>query len=175
MLTIAQFAKRLSAFAFTRRINAVHCHHTWRPDRSMWRGKLTMDAMRAFHVEQQGWSAIAQHATIAPDGSIWVGDRSWNKAPASSGGHNGTAALGPFMNETVGNFDIGHDPLDGLQRLSVVAVTALVQTHFNLPVSSLRFHRHLNDGKKSCPGTGVDYMGLCNEVAAYRACADGTT
>lgn len=50
--------------------------------------------MRKFHMEQNGWSDLAQHLTIDPQGGLWTG-RNWNLAPASATGHNGTAGEGP--------------------------------------------------------------------------------
>ena len=51
--------------------------------------------MRKFHMEQNGWSDLAQHLTIDPQGGLWTG-RNWNLAPASATGHNGTAGEGPI-------------------------------------------------------------------------------
>ncbi|HUE90232.1 MAG TPA: hypothetical protein VMO26_29470, partial [Vicinamibacterales bacterium] len=53
-------------------------------------------AMRKFHMEQNGWSDLAQHLTIDPQGGLWTG-RNWNLAPASATGHNGTAGEGPIL------------------------------------------------------------------------------
>ena len=56
-----------------RRISAIHLHHTWRPRRGEFRGRATMEGMRRYHVERQGWSDIAQHLTIDPEGGLWLG------------------------------------------------------------------------------------------------------
>ncbi len=58
--------------------------------------------MRKFHMEENGWSDLAQHLTIGPQGGLWTG-RNWNLAPANATGHNGTAGEGPFMIEMVGD------------------------------------------------------------------------
>ena len=142
-LSVAEFADVLARFPFTRRINQVHMHHTWSPSRSEWRGAASVQAMRDFHVRTNGWSDIAQHVTIAPDGGIWTG-RNWNQAPASSGGFNGTSAAGPFMFEIVGNFDVGRDPFDGPQRDAVLEVIARVQLRFGLPGGGRVSMTHLN-------------------------------
>ena len=44
-LTIEQFAELLASFPFTRRIDAVHMHHTWQPDHSQYRGLDTIESM----------------------------------------------------------------------------------------------------------------------------------
>ena len=169
-LTIAEFRARLAATRWTRRVTAVHMHHTWLPNHAQWRNERdkhdVIVGMWRFHTKENGWSDIAQHLTIAPDGVLWTG-RDWNRAPASSGGHNGTSAAGPFMFETIGNFDAGHDRLEGVQRGAVIAVIALVQAQFGLAPETLRFHRQLGS-PKTCPGSGIDYAEIAREVAAAR-------
>ena len=109
-----QFAALLDKFPFTRKINAVHMHHTWKPNHAQYKGHETIVGMWRFHTETKGWQDIAQHITIAPDGSIWLG-RNWNLPPVSATGHNGNAIAGPFMFEMIGNFDRGHDLFEGEQ------------------------------------------------------------
>jgi hypothetical protein len=98
---------------------------------------------------------------------IWLG-RHWNKSPASSNGFNGSSAKGPFMFETVGNFDKGRDKLEGEQLKSVLHVIAEVQKNRGLETESLRFHRHLNS-PKTCPGSAIDYDGMLDLVDAYKS------
>lgn len=165
-LSIDEFADLLGRFQFTRQIVQVHMHHTWEPNHRSWRGLASVQAMRDFHVRSNGWSDIAQHVTIAPDGGIWTG-RSWNRAPASSSGFNGNGTVGPFMFETVGNFDRGFDRLEGPQLDAVLQVIARVQLRFGLRADALRFHRQLNS-PKTCPGSAVDYDMIVDRVKAVR-------
>src|SRR5258705_1777094 len=164
-LTRDQFAQVVAKFPFSRTIDAVHMHHTWSPDHDDYRGLDTIVGMWRYHTQTNGWSDIAQHVSIAPDGTIWTG-RNWNRPPASSSGYNGSAAVGPFMFETIGNFDTGHDRLEGEQLDTVVAVIAIVQQKFGLPPEALRFHRQMTD-QKSCPGTGVRRDDIPACVKAY--------
>src|SRR3954452_8782804 len=90
------FKQLLERFPFRRRIDAVHLHHTWRPNHAQYRGQETILAMWRVHIQQNHWCEIAQHVSIAPDGTIWTG-RSWDKPPASATGFNGNADVGPFM------------------------------------------------------------------------------
>ncbi|MCC7126665.1 MAG: peptidase C14, partial [Acidobacteria bacterium] len=108
-LTAEQVLSLLAAVrpTLTRKITAVHLHHTWRPTRAQFRGLATIEAMRKYHLGL-GWDDIAQHLTIDPVGIAWTG-RNWNLPPASQKGSNGTAAAGPFMIEMVGDFDAGRD------------------------------------------------------------------
>src|SRR5690349_2182635 len=123
-LSIRQFAELL-AKPLERQITEIHMHHTWRPNHAADRGLASIEAMYRFHTgPQNGWSDIAQHVTIAADGTIWTG-RDWNRPPASSGGANGSKTEGPFMFETIGDFDKDKDTLNGRQLDAVLHVIAL--------------------------------------------------
>jgi hypothetical protein len=155
-LTLVEFAELLARFPFTRRVTQVHMHHTWRPNHAQYRGHDSVVAMWKHHTQVNGWSDIAQHLTIGPDGSLWTG-RNWNAPPASSGGANGTRDAGPFMFEMVGDFDRGRDPFGGAQRAAVLEVIARVQLRFGLAADALAFHRMLGS-PKTCPGNAIDFQ-----------------
>lgn len=160
-LTLQEFASALDRFPFTRRINAVHMHHTWRPNHSQYQGHDSIVAMWRYHTQVNGWSDIAQHITIAPDGTIWSG-RNWNQQPASASGNNGNRTAGPFMFEMIGDFDFGRDRFEGRQREAAIQVIALVQRKFSLPAETLRFHNQMST--KTCPGDSIDYNEILREV-----------
>jgi hypothetical protein len=168
-ITLDQFAELLEKFPFTRAIESVHMHHTWRPNCSQYRGLSTIENMWTLHTQTNGWSDIAHHISIAPDGSIWTG-RNWNQPPASASGFNGNRTAGPFMFEIIGDFDTGKDPFDGPQKHTVLSVIALVQKHFKLKPDTLRFHNSMSD--KTCPGSAVDYKTTLKEVGEIRAKID---
>lgn len=163
-LTTAQVTSLLQTAVPTlsRKIAAVHLHHTWRPTRSQFKGLATIEAMRNYHVKTNGWDDIAQHLTIDPQGLSWTG-RNWNLPPASQAGKNGTRQVGPFMIEIVGDFDAGRDPLDGAQRQAVVDVVAAILDVRGLKTSDVHFHRELGS-PKTCPGSGVDKPKLLGEI-----------
>src|SRR5262245_17692000 len=165
-LTRDEFADLLEQFPFERRIDAVHMHHTWRPNHAQYRGEDSIISMWRFHTRENGWSDIAQHVTIAPDGSVWTG-RDWNRAPASAVGFNGNATVGPFMFEMIGDFDIGRDRLEGEQRLTVVDLIARVQLRFHLDPDALRFHNSMTR-QKTCPGTAIDRRSFLDAVQRRR-------
>ena len=164
-LRVEQFVELLYTFPFERRIESVHMHHTWRPNHSQYKGLSTIIFMWEFHTQTQGWSDIAQHISIAPDGTIWTG-RSWNQPPASAKGFNGNASAGPFMFETIGDFDRGKDLFEGAQKATVLGVIAHVQRRFGLKPETLRFHNMMSE--KSCPGSALDYDTVLREVAEVR-------
>lgn len=161
-VTLAQFTDILERFLFTRKINAVHMHHTWRPNHKQFRGHDTIVSMWNHHTKNNGWSDIAQHITIDPEGFIWLG-RNWNMPPASASGQNGNSKAGPFMFEMIGDFDVGQDPFAGEQRKTTLEVIARVQRCFNLEPGSLMFHNMMSG--KTCPGSAIDYQ---QTVAAVR-------
>ncbi|MBL8566910.1 MAG: N-acetylmuramoyl-L-alanine amidase [Hyphomicrobiaceae bacterium] len=166
-LSVAQFADEVAAYTWTRPVFRVDMHHTFHPSHAEWRGRDSVEGMWRFHTLSRGFEDIAQHVSIAPDGAIWTG-RDWNKTPASVGCNMNAQA---FMFEAIGNFDVGHDLLDGAQRFAVVAVIDIVQRHFRLPVQALLFHREVPQTPKTCPGTGIDKGDILRAVAARRALA----
>lgn len=162
-LTTDQFLSLLASVrpGLGRKITAVHLHHTWRPNRSQFRGVASVQAMRDYHIGL-GWDDIAQHLTIDPFGISWTG-RNWNLPPASQKGRNGKPDAGPFMIEMVGDFDTGQDILDGEQRAAVCAVVAGILDQCGLGTKDVHFHRELGS-PKTCPGTGVDKKQLVTEI-----------
>jgi N-acetylmuramoyl-L-alanine amidase len=153
-LDVAEFNREVNAFPWTRPILRVDMHHTFHPDHARTADigmAAAMNGMWRAHVIDRGFDDIAQHVTIAPDGTIWTG-RDWNTTPASVGyGMNANV----FMMEVVGNFDVGADRLAGRQLDTTLAVVAAVQDHFRLPTFSLLFHREVPQTEKTCPGTSV--------------------
>lgn len=173
-LSIKDFARLLARFRAdpgSRHIDAVHMHHTRKPDHTTFRRYRgahkvrVIDGMHDYHTGTNGWSDIAQHVTIDPDGGIWTG-RNWNQPPASASGHNGNRRSGPFMFEMIGNFDQNHDKLEKDQLDAVLHVIALVQLFFDLPVESLRFHNAMSG--KTCPGSSVDRQDILRQVNMLR-------
>ena len=168
-LTLTQFRELVAAFPFTRQISVVHMHHTWRPNHSQYRGLSSIEAMHEFHTRERGFIDIAQHVTIAPDGTIWTG-RNWNLPPASATGHNGSAQSGPFMFEMIGDFDLGQDPFTDPQRSTALRVIAAVQARFGLAADALRFHRQM--ASRTCPGTAIDLDETIGDVRAIHESTD---
>ena len=161
LIDFDQFNLLLSR-SWVRRIAAVHIHHTWRPKHAQWRGQATVEAIRRYHVQSNGWSDIAQHLTLGPDGSLWTG-RSLERAPASVAGHNGTAEEGPFMIEMCGDFDAGQDAFAGAQAEWVYRTVAAICKRFGLTTAAIRFHNEFTN-LKTCPGTSLKLADFRAEV-----------
>jgi hypothetical protein len=148
----------------TAHMSEIHVHHTYAPSHKDFNGsnhKKLQDGMKGFHIRSRGFQDIAQHITIFPDGKIMTG-RNINVSPASATNYNDSDSDGqhPFMFEIIGNFDLGHDKLQGKQLESAVAVTR----YFYNKGAAIKFHREM--ANKSCPGSGVDKTWFVNLVKA---------
>jgi len=156
ILTTDALVNLLRAGQFARRVTALHWHHTWKPSHKDYTGKngLALQAsMREYHTQVNGWSDIGQHLTLLPDG-LWVTGRDFNRDPASIAGHN----AGALAVEMLGNFDTGHDKLQGRQLGAAVQFGAAAE---KLLGAEHIFHREY--AAKTCPGTGIDkawFVGL---------------
>lgn len=162
-LTRDEFADLLGRFPFSRRITAVHLHHTWRPRQVDFVGLATIEGMWRFHTETMGWSDIAQHLTIDPEGGIWTG-RSFNRPPVSAKGFNGVSTHGPFMIEVIGDFDEGRESLSDAQKKTVLEVLARLHVRHGLHPETLCFHNQMSG--KTCPGSSVSRDVLVQELAS---------
>lgn len=135
-------------------------HHTWIPTHANWHSmKNKMDVitgMWRYHTDTRGFSDIAQHVTIDPEGYIWEG-RSLLLPPASATGHNDpdNDVIHPFMFEMIGDFDINRDKLEGAQLATVLGLTRAIMDLSKLSDSKVIFHRDMTN-QKSCPGTGLE-------------------
>ena len=170
---------RLFAVSGRRRVTEVHLHHTFVPthadfDAAAQRhggderaaGLELCRGMWKFHVFDRDFADIAQHVSIDPRGCIWL-NRNWNRSPASATGYNGDHAGGPFMIETIGNFDQGEEELSGAQLQAVLTVIASMQLACGLESDALRFHNEMTD-TKSCPGTGVEKAAILRQLEELR-------
>ena len=165
-VTASEFAAVARDFPWTRRITEVHLHHTWRPTQRDYSGRRTIEGMWRAHTRDNGWSDIAQHVSIAPDGTIWLG-RNFNWAPASAVGFNGNSSAGPFMIEMIGDFDRGRERPTDAQKRATLAVIKAVQDKFGLTPQHLRFHNEMSS--KSCPGETQDKAAWIADIAAFKS------
>jgi hypothetical protein len=129
----------------TRKIAAVHVHHTWpRPRRQDFRGLATVEAMRKFHREQNGWSDLALHLTIdrrAGCGPGATGTSRRRARPATTA----PPGEGLSMIEMVGDFDAGQDPFDGEQQTAAIETVAHLVRAFGLQDADVKFHNQLTN------------------------------
>jgi hypothetical protein len=166
--TLEEFTAYLRTYIGRVKFPEVHVHGTWKPTIAMYRSKADpsfyIQAMYRTHTQVNGWSDIAQHATIDPDGYIWDG-RPLTQAPASATGFNDSDNDGvhPFMFEMIGNFDKGAEKLEGAQLRTAVGLTRALADMFG---SRIVFHREMTS-LKTCPGSGIDKAEFVAAVIAY--------
>jgi hypothetical protein len=137
----------------------LHVHHTWKPSHKDFNGSNGLDLqrnMRNYHVNTRGWSDIAQHVTLLPDGTFVTG-RDFASDPASIKGHNS----GAFCVEMVGTFDVGNDVFGGKQKDSMLRLARF----FFDKGKYIRFHRE--NAPKTCPGTSIDKATFMADVKSY--------
>ena len=161
-LNIEQFKERVASFPWQGEITSFHVHHTADPAAS-WKGAASVESIRKYHVEVRKYRDFAQHVTLGPDGSIWLG-RDWNWAPDSATGHNGhDYQKRPFMVEVFGNFLI--DRLEGAQYANLVLIIAAIQERFGLHWDQIWFHKEMQ--ATQCPGN-LDKADLIEQVRVAR-------
>ncbi|MCD7034299.1 N-acetylmuramoyl-L-alanine amidase [Metabacillus sp. GX 13764] len=160
ILTVDQLIDRIRKSGIKFKISQFH--HTYKPDHSDFNGKNHLQlqqGMKDYHVNTRGWSDIGQHVTLMPDGKFVTG-RPLNVTPAGITGFN----TGSFMTETLGNFDKGHDKLEGAQLDSMLKLQ-----HYMIYENGAQLMFHREHAPKSCPGTGLDKGEFLRQVAAYKA------
>lgn len=155
IITIDELLKRLDKYSH----KELHIHHTYSPSHKDFNGSngiALQQAMKNYHVNTRHWQDIAQHVTLLPNG-LFVTGRDFAKTPASITGHN----TGGFAVEMLGNFDIGHDKLQGEQRESIIKLAK----YFDDKKRYIRFHRE--NSPKTCPGTSINKAEFMAEVKQY--------
>ncbi|MGJ0848204.1 N-acetylmuramoyl-L-alanine amidase [Tissierella praeacuta] len=147
-LTIEELIKELDKYPFKQ----LHIHHTWKPEHKDFKGNnhiAMQQSMKNYHVNSNKWSDIGQHLTLFPDGK-WLTGRPFNITPASIKGWN----TGALAVEMIGNFDVGHDKLEGEQLHQILLLIKYFIDKYG--ESSIKFHREGPGVTKTCPGTSLD-------------------
>jgi hypothetical protein len=151
-LSPREFVQEVEQFAWTRPVWRIDMHDTPEVAHANYAGLASIELLARLDTTTRGLRSIAQHVTVAPDGSIWSG-RDWNSVPASVGLSMSRSA---FMLKALGHFDNGVDRLEGAQLHSVITVIESVQARFSLPVQALLFPREVPQRERSAPGPSVD-------------------
>ena len=148
---ISQLDKYIEELVVTRQITNVQLHHTAIPSHKDYKGESTILAMWNNHVNTRGFRDIAQNFTVAPDSVTWDG-RDLNITPAGIAGGN----FGSIVIETLGNFNVGMDVLDGSQLYATTKLVALLLHKFKLPLNNDTLVFHRDKAATQCPGTGIN-------------------
>lgn len=158
--TIQQFEEYIKAVDPKRGITHIQIHHTWKPTKKDYKGESTIMGMWRYHTKKRGFQDIAQHFSVAPDGTIWDG-RSLELDPAGIKGYN----KGGLMFEIIGDFNV--ETLENSQLYSVTRAVVVCQEKFNLKNADVVFHREYT-GTKSCPGKNIERFWFLNMVDRAR-------
>jgi len=165
ILTTDELITYIKNFKWTRKFSEFQIHHCWKPEHNDFNGNngiQLQEAMRNYHVNNLKWVDVGQHLTLLPDGKFVTG-RDFNKIPASITGRNSLCFLAVEM---IGNFDIGHDKLEGEQLNSILKLVNWGINYFNLGTKGIVFHNEY--ASKSCPGTGIDKKWFVDKVINYK-------
>lgn len=164
IMTTDELINYCSSLKWTRKPKELHVHHTYAPSHKNFNGKNHQElqnGMRNYHIDTNGWRDIGQHLTLMPDG-LWVFGRDFNDDPASISGRN---HLG-FAIEMLGNFDKGHDKLEGKQLDSMLKFSKFFIEFFKLDFDkNIIFHNQY--ANKSCPGSSLDRAFFITQVKNY--------
>lgn len=170
--TLTHYAKietllpHLDSLPGTREVSKLLLHHTWNPSHAEWHGLKSMNGMMSFWYERQkkeGWHyPPGGHFVAEPNGGIFQAfalDVPLNASSQMDANKHGIAL------ETVGNFDTGHDRLEGDQAHTVIGLLAGLCVRYGLQGEDVFFHRNFTN-EKSCPGTGLDRAVIRQRVTA---------
>ena len=155
LINIDELLKELDKYTFQQ----FHIHHTWKPEKKDFNGSnhiRMQQSMKNYHMRTNGWSDIAQHITLFPDG-IFVTGRPFDIQPASIKGWNHKK---PLMVEMIGKFDKGHDKLEGKQLENLLKLIKYFIEKYGQ--QSIIFHR--DNSSKSCPGSSLDKLDLIRQA-----------
>ena len=137
--------------AFMRSIRYIVVHHSATLDNS----KLSMDDIRHYHMQVNGWSEIGYHYVIeqVEDDVIMISARPLHLEGAHAPGRN-KDSIGVCL---VGDFDEA-PPTSLLWRESVRRINDLMIA-FNVPVERVLGHKEATLGR-TCPGRFFNIEGL---------------
>ena len=160
----------------------IQIHHTGSPEyKNFYKSNGTHEDeltrqynMKNYHVKTNGWSDIAQHFTVFPNGKIVTGRPLSNTTAVGITGWN----TKKICIEIYGNFDKGKDIMNAEQKEAVITLYGELCKKFGITpsVNTIRCHAWFTSGgsylgtyvagksRKTCPGT--NFMGYGNTKAA---------
>lgn len=154
---VEDFAKEIFKMNVTRKVKLVVVHHTYIPNHKQWQGDKSANGVLNFWKKRQreeGWSAPpGGHFLVAPKGELYL---PFDLSKIINANSDRKANRDGVAIETVGNFDAGHDKLEGTQRHSLYGLIGLLLAKFNLLPKDIYFHRSFPAAHKSCPGTSLN-------------------
>ena len=179
--TISEFENYIKKLKITRKVNGLQVHHMGLPNYDCFyksNGSTEDELTRTINLnsygKSMGWTCIAQHFNIFPNGKITTG-RDINKTPVGITGWN----TNKICIEIYGDFDKNKDTMKAAQKEAVIAVYGILCEKLNLTpsTSTIRPHAWFTKGgtylgdysasksRKTCPGT--NFMGFGNSKSAF--------
>lgn len=179
--TISEFESYIKKLKITRKVNGLQVHHMGLPNYDCFyksNGNTEDELTRTINLnsygKSMGWTCIAQHFNIFPNGKITTG-RDINKTPVGITGWN----TNKICIEIYGDFDKNKDIMKAAQKEAVIAVYGILCEKLNLTPSTYTIRPHawftkggtyLGDyssskSRKTCPGT--NFMGFGNSKSAF--------
>jgi hypothetical protein len=163
LFNLSEFEQWLKGLIVSRKIQLIQNHHTLVPNYQTFKSTINkpgknhfnlLEAMEKYHVEERGFSMIAQNLTTFPDGLIAI-CRPIEEIPA---GIKGANSYGICI-EHLGNFDTGGDAMASSHNKTIIRLNALLCKKFALPADTKHIVYHhwydLNTGKRVKEGTGT--------------------
>lgn len=156
--TVDAFAKHLAAHdpAICSWVQGMIIHHTWRPTQSQWRGRASIEGMKAYYERlNPPWDA-GPHLFIVSGSPNAADDGIWQMTPLNMVGvHAGVCNSTNWGIEVVGDYD--DEPWDAATRALVVGAAAELAKWRGIIISpdTVKGHRDCNS-PKSCPGKAIN-------------------
>ena len=143
----------------------VCLHHSASPTAAQYKGAATIDGIRRYHMQTNGWRDIGYHLLLGPDLRLWAG-----RPLAMSGAHalvSNKAMLKQvgsvnWANQrligfcVIGNYE--KEPTPNALRLRVIKVVGEALAFYGRTADDLWFHRDLYN--TACPGKHWDRADL---------------
>ena len=154
-----------------RGISSLVLHHTYDPDHASFDGEKSIRGIERYwrsETKKKGWEhPLGAHFIVAPEGVIYQTfglDVPVNADSQLTVNQHGIAV------EAVGNFDTGHDLLEGSQLHAVAGLFGALMVRYRLGPQDVHFHSDYQS-YKSCPGSGLSKGWFRQRAAAGKAWA----
>ena len=163
---IDEFETYIKNLKIRRKINGLQVHHMSLPNYACFyksKGVTEDELVRTINLDyygkSKGWSCIAQHFNIFPNGKITTG-RDINKTPVGITGWNANK----ICIEIYGCFDKGKDKMTAAQKKAVIYLYGELCKRFDIPVNTTHIRPH-------CWFTaGGTYLGKYNPSRSAKTC-----
>ena len=144
-LSKKEFIEYVKRYNFTRLVNKLVLHHTWKPTLENWKGQDTIFAMKRYY-ERKNWSA-GPHIYIA--NNIWL-FTDFN----TQGIHAGKGNYRSIGIEMVGNY--WYKKPQGKVLENTISVLEILEEKLGLNLEKdLYFHRDFAFKASGCPGYSI--------------------